>query len=336
MKNVYNVGRVIVRTLRVRLAGFALSKNFVARDYVMRYREWIQSTIALWLCVAFAGWSIAADEDADVAEVRKSSAQLADAFNSGKAEAVTGLFLPKGEIIDENGTVYQGSAEISELLKAFFAKFPEVNIKFEIESIRIAGPVAIEEGTRTITAKDQPDPAQVRYVAVRAKTDDGWKLASIRDFSNEPAPTPHDLLEPLAWLVGDWVNEGTDAVVKISFKWSEDKNYLLGDYLVTKDGQTVMKSSQRIGWDPVQSKVRSWFFDSDGGFAEGVWTPIDGAWVIKSAAVLPQGETGSATVTITPQDNNRFMMAGTDRIAGNERQADFEVTVAKQAPSPRK
>ena len=97
-----------------------------------------------------------------------------------------------------------------------------------------------------------------------------------------------------------------------------------------------MKSQQRIGWDPLAGKVRSWMFDSDGGYAEGSWTLVDNAWVIKSTAVMPDGETGSATVTMTPKDKDRFVMKGTERIVGEERNDDFEVTVVRPAPTPSK
>ncbi len=43
-----------------------------------------------------------------------------------------------------------------------------------------------------------------------------------------------------------------------------------------------MKSSQRLGWDPVQQKIRSWTFDADGGFSEGYWTPTENGWIVKS------------------------------------------------------
>jgi hypothetical protein len=94
-----------------------------------------------------------------------------------------------------------------------------------------------------------------------------------------------------------------------------------------------MKSSQRIGFDPLTGKVRSWMFDSDGGFADANWTPVEDSWVIKSSAVLPDGLTGSATVTVTPIDKDHFTLKGTERIVGDERDDDFEFKVARQAPA---
>ena len=32
-----------------------------------------------------------------------------------------------------------------------------------------------------------------------------------------------------------------------------------------------MTVTQRIGWDPAAKQIRSWEFDSEGGFGEGTW-----------------------------------------------------------------
>ncbi len=213
--------------------------------------------------------------------------------------------MTNGELIDEAGTVYQGQQEIKTLLTAFFAKFPGSQIKNEIESIRVVGPVAMQDGRRIMTAKDG-STATIRYSAVHSKTDQGWRIASLRDFGDESSPSPGDYLKPLAWLIGDWVNEGADARVKIAYRWSEDKSFILGDILVTKSDQVVMKSSQRIGWDPLLGAPRSWTFDSDGGYAEATWTQVEDSWMVRSSAVMPDGLTGSANLKITNGENGRY------------------------------
>jgi uncharacterized protein (TIGR02246 family) len=276
-----------------------------------------------------------AQEDKLTAEIRASTEQLVKSFNAGKAADLAVLFSPQGELIDEEGTLYQGRKELTELLTKFFEKFPGAKLAVEIESIRAIGPnLAIEEGTRFIeaVAKETPARATLRYTAVRNKVDGAWLIASLREFTADPVPTPNDHLQSLAWVVGDWVNEGTDGAVRISFKWSEDKNFLLGEYNVTLAGQPAMKSHQRIGWDPLTGKVRSWLFDSDGGFAEGAWTAVEDGWVIKSESVNPDATTGSATLTVIPQDKDHFTMKGTERIVGDLREPDFEFRIARRPP----
>src|SRR6478736_1188898 len=78
------------------------------------------------LAVPIGASAHAADnqDDAAIASVRKSAEQMVQLFNAGKADQVAAMFLPRGELVDEEGTVYQGQQEIKELLNAFFKQFP--------------------------------------------------------------------------------------------------------------------------------------------------------------------------------------------------------------------
>ena len=300
------------------------------------YRRAMLLTIVSLLLVAGAAYpsSASGQDDAAVAAVRKSAEQQVAAFNAGKVDDLVSMFLPKGELIDEQGTVYQGQGEIKALLDAFFQKFPGAKLALEIESIRPVGPVAFEEGTRTISTKDGAAKSQFRYIAVRTKTDKGWQIASFRDFADDPLPTANDNLQPLAWLVGDWINEGTDGKVAITYRWSEDKNFLLGEFQINTANKSSAKSSQRIGWDPSVGRIRSWLFDADGGFAEAYWTVVDdGEIVIKSSSVNPDGDSATATLTLVPKDNDHFSIQGTDRIVGDSREDDFDITVTRRPPA---
>jgi uncharacterized protein (TIGR02246 family) len=271
-------------------------------------------------------------DDASIAAVRKSAEQVVQLFNAGKADQLAALFLPKGELIDEEGAVYQGQQEIKDLLNVFFKQFPGAKLSQNIESLRLVGPVMIDEGTRTMTTADGAMKSKFKYIAVWAKTERGWQIASFRDFDDDPAPTPHDHLQPLAWLVGDWVNEGADGKVAISYRWSDDKNFLLGDFQMTSADGVARKTSQRIGWDASIGKIRSWIFDADGGFADGTWTILDDDIVIKSSSVNPDGTTATATMYITPKDKDHFSIEGTDRIVGDSLEDDFEITVTRRPP----
>jgi uncharacterized protein (TIGR02246 family) len=281
---------------------------------------------------------IRADEQPDSAvELIQSVSQgMVDAFNTKDASKVVSFFLEDAELIDEDGTIHQGRQEISTLLTLFFEAYPETQMALEIESIRKVGPLMIEDGTRLLVNR-QPDnseeiTAAIRYTAVVVKTDQGWKLASLRDFHDVLPVTPGEMLQSLEWLVGSWVNEGTDGRVKITYQWSEDKNFILGDFVVLREGEVAAKSSQRIAWDPILAKPRSWLFDSDGGFSEALWTSVDEGWMIQSSAVLPDGESGSAILKINALDDSRFILKGSNRLVGNFLEDDYELTVVRRPP----
>ena len=257
------------------------------------------------------------------------------AFNAGDSAALAALFSPTGELVDENGSVYTGPQEISGLFKTFFEKFPKSVLEMEVTSTRPLGSdIAVEEGVRRITANEGAAAAQVRYVAVREKTGDRWPIASYREFADDPAPTPREMLSALEWMVGDWVDESPEARTSISFRWSDDGNFLLGDYSVSVGGEVVSASTQRVGWDPIEGRLRSWTFDSDGGFSHGEWTPLEGGWVAKTEATMPDGTTASATVLLAVKDADHFVVRSTDRIVAGAEEPDFELVIARKPPQP--
>lgn len=297
--------------------------------------------VAMVLVAAGSAWAQAttAPVTPGVAAVVKAVATEAEAtvkaFNAGDAAALAGMFIEDGEVVDENGTVTESRAEIASLFKRFFERFPKATLEMEVTDAReIGDDVVIEEGVRRITTDQGAAAAQVRYVAVRTKQGDRWPLASYREFSDDPLPTPTEMLATLDWIVGDWVDESPDGKTQISYRWTEDGNFLIGEYNLSVGGQPASKSVQRIGWDPVEGTLRSWTFDSDGGFSEGEWLGTDDGWVVKSEATLPDGTIGSATVTIRPSDADHFVVESTDRIVGGVEEADFKLVIARKPPQP--
>ncbi|NDC62920.1 MAG: nuclear transport factor 2 family protein [Planctomycetia bacterium] len=257
------------------------------------------------------------------------------AFNAGDAEGLSRLFLENGELVDENGNIFSGRAEIAGLFKSFFERFPKSTLEMEVSGARAIGDsLVVEEGVRRITAAEGAAAAQLRYVAVREKVGDGWPIASYREFADDPLPTPQEMLQHLSFLVGDWVDESPEGRTSIGYRWSEDGNFLIGDYVHAEAGVPDAKSTQRIGWDPVEGTIRSWTFDSDGGFSQGEWTPLDDGWITKSEATMPDGTTASATVIVTVKDKDHFVVRSTDRIVAGAEEPDFELAIARRPPQP--
>jgi uncharacterized protein (TIGR02246 family) len=283
--------------------------------------------------VAEAQPSTAALSPLESALVKESESTI-QAFNAADATALAGMFLETGEFVDESGTVHAGREAVKQLFTNFFAGYPKATLEMAVASARPLGEaLAVEDGQRLITTADG-GTAQMRYVAVRSKQGDRWPIASYREFSDDPLPTPREVLQSAAWLVGDWIDEGPEGRTAITFRWSEDGNFLLGDYTMSAAGAGESKSTQRIGWDPVNGQLRSWTFDSDGGFTEGRWDATDEGWVVKSEATTPDGITGSATLTISVKDADHLVVRGTDRIVGGVEEPDFELTITRKPPQP--
>jgi uncharacterized protein (TIGR02246 family) len=271
------------------------------------------------------------------AEVASAAKKLMDAFNQGNASQVVDMFLPDAELIDEAGNVHLGKEEISALVKAFFEQYPGVQTASELESIRLIAGLALVDGSRTMADKEGKSFSLVRFASVWKKTDAGYKVVSMRDIAEPVLPTPQEALGQLAWIVGTWVNQGSDGKVEMDYRFSEDGNFIVGDLsVVAPDGRNVMKSVQRIGWDASEGTFRSWTFDSDGGWGEAVWLATEGGWTLQSQAVTPQGIKGSATITITSENEDRFVLLGTNRNSGGVADVDFQHTVVRKAPEASK
>ncbi len=275
--------------------------------------------------------------NAEAEAVAAVSRALVEAYNAADANKLTGCFAPDASLMDDAGSEFQGTQQITEIFSKFIETFPGAQMQLDIESIRLAGPgVAIEEGTRTVSIPDAPVKARNRYTMVYVKQDGNWKIVSAREDADDPEPTPHERLEQLHWLVGDWVDEDADAAIAIACHWADSENFLLIDFQVKVEGEVTMESRQRVGWDPLARNLRSWVFDADGGYGEGRWTRMDDKWIIKSTAVLPDGVTGSATIFLEPQGPDKFVMKGLDRVLGDSVEPDFETVIVRKPPEPSK
>ena len=270
-----------------------------------------------------------------IADPAHASEALMAAFNRGSAGEVAALFLPDAELTDDAGNVHKGRKEIEVLLAAFFQKFPGAHMQQKIRSSRTVAPsMTIQDGEQTIVTKDGKEKTENEMTAVLMRLEGGWAYATLQQRPMDEEPSPHDHLAPLDWLVGDWVDEDPDVNLIFSCQWSEDKNFLLVNYESRIRGKTEIKSKQRIGWDPLAGQIHTWIFDSDGGYGESRWTQVDNSWIVKSTAVMPDGQTGSATIVLEPAGHDRFILKGLDRIVGDGTLPDFQVPIVRKPPQP--
>src|SRR5262245_37696581 len=61
------------------------------------------------------------------------------AFNAGDAKAIGKLFLPEGQMIDEEGNTTQGRDAIEKVFANIVAEKPQPQMAVDIESIRFIG-----------------------------------------------------------------------------------------------------------------------------------------------------------------------------------------------------
>jgi hypothetical protein len=132
---------------------------------------------------------------------------------------------------------------------------------------------------------------QANYLVVHVKQDGTWYRNSVRETATAVANSAARLGE-LAWLIGKWHREDDRSSVHLHAEWISNKRFIeLAFEIRGEDAE--LSGKQIIGWDPSSGLLRSWTFDSQGGFEQAVWTRDEHRWLIKVFAVLPDGSTGS-------------------------------------------
>jgi uncharacterized protein (TIGR02246 family) len=286
--------------------------------------------------IYLAGFAWTADEtmNADREEIEASAVKFVEAYNERKLDDLLDLFAPDADLLPLDAEPLSGRDALRDLFTAGFGARPKAKISLSVESLRFVTPdVAFEDGTTTSFADGETATSRSRYSLVHVKRDGRWRMKLVRELEEEPL-SPYARLQDLEWMLGDWIDEGSDAVVSTSCKWDENKSFLLRDFEVKTQGDVVLKGQQRIGWDPIAKQVRSWVFDNSGGFGEALWTPFEDRWVIKSTGVRPDGKSASATQTVTLLAEGRMEWQTDQRIVGDEELPAFSVTLVRRPPAP--
>ncbi len=259
-----------------------------------------------------------------------------DAYNKGDVKAVAELFTEDAEVTEESGATVRGREAVARLFAGAFEEAPKATIELFPESLRFLGKDAAREtGRSRINPPGGGAPDRARYTVLYVRRGGRWLQDSVHEYPDRSL-TPHERLQELEWLVGDWVDEGDEGIVETACHWSDDKNYLIRNFRMRVSGLPVSGGTQRIGWDPRSEQIKSWVFDHDGGFSEGLWCRLDkNRWVVKADGVLADGKTISATqiLTYVNKDMARWRMVG--RTIGGQAVPDLtEIVIVHTPPKP--
>ena len=134
-------------------------------------------------------------------------------------------------------------------------------------------------------------------------------------------------------MVGEWVEEGPEAISTCNCKWDESGNFLVWKYKVQNKNANASGGTTYIGWDPLTKQITSWVFDSEGGHGEATWSRLaDDQWMAKASGILSDGRTASATQYIKRLGPDRTSWTSVDRVAGGEPVADIAEFVMARRP----
>jgi uncharacterized protein (TIGR02246 family) len=255
-----------------------------------------------------------------------------DAYNRRDVKTLLNLFSEDCDVTESDGDQVHGRKELEEELKESFADDPKAQISIGVDSLTLVAPnVAIEVGKVTFYPDGKTATAETEYQVTHVKNDARWLMSNVRSF-NRKILSPYDQLRDLEWLVGDWVDEGGDSVIETSYRWNQNKTFLLQDFTVRVKGQKVLNGTQRIGWDPLSKQIKSWVFDSEGGYGESMWSSVDDSWIVKASGVRSDGKVVTATNEIRQMAKDRLRFESVDRIVGDERLPGFTTFAVRKPP----
>jgi hypothetical protein len=106
-------------------------------------------------------------------------------------------------------------------------------------------------------------------------------------------------LATLEWLVGDWVDGNEESTVEFSCHFTKNRSFLVRSFRTFKQDGAGMSGMQIIAWDPARETIRSWTYDSAGGFGEETWSQTGDRYTIRAKYTLPDGGVGSALNVLT-------------------------------------
>lgn len=141
----------------------------------------------------------------------------------------------------------------------------------------------------------------------------------------------HAHLRELEWMIGEWIDTGDESTIETTCKWTKNGNFLTRSFKVVAEGHIDLEGTQVIGWDPISGSIRSWVFDSDGGFGEGSWRRNGNRWEIDSTQTLADGSIATSMNIFRYVDDHTFTWRSIAREINGEAVADIsEVKVARK------
>src|SRR6185295_4884509 len=134
------------------------------------------------------------------------------------------------------------------------------------------------------------------------------------------------------WMIGSWIDNDANATVQTDCEWTKNRNFMTRSFAAVVRGQVNLSGMQIVGWDPIAKQIRSWVFDSDGGFSEGKWTQKGDRWLIKQTGTTPDGDKTSAVNIIKRVDDNSFTWQSVERTENGDILPNVEEVLVVRKP----
>ena len=256
----------------------------------------------------------AAAEEGQEAAIRAAGQAYVKAFNDHDAKAVAAFWSPEAVYTNRlTGERVVGQQAIEKQFTALFQTADKLALEVHVESIQFVSPnVAVEHGAASFVAADST-PEQVDYSAVYVRRGGKWLLDRVTDDPQPEVRSNYSHLKQIEWLIGAWVDQDEHVKISTECAWTKNKNFITRSFTVSSKQQVELSGMQIIGWDPVKKEIRSWTFDSDGGFSEGSWSQAENQWFVRKRGATGDGHQATTVNVITKVDDDSFKFQSIQR-----------------------
>ena len=269
------------------------------------------------------------------AAVHQTIAAVEDCFNRGDAKGLAALWASDGDFVGPSGERIVGRAKIAAAFAEFFAAHKNCKLQLGVVNVRfVTADVASVDAVAAMTPPPEDLAGEPRSTILLVLRDRRWLIDSIREAVGA-APSHYGHLKELRWMVGDWETDKDNpsgVSVHSTCDWTANGSFLIRKFSIAGRGNS-QGGTEVIGWDPRTHRIRSWIFESDGGFGESEWTRNATGWTVKYKGILADGGDVSATQTLTHVDADTLTLASTERTANGQKRPDIGKLTIKRHPA---
>lgn len=158
------------------------------------------------------------------------------------------------------------------------------------------------------------------WTVASAQLNDAVQTAAQNTQSESP-------LKTIDWLVGQWSAQQAGDTVNFTCHFTKNDAFLIRSFTSSSTSNALTSGMQIIAWDPGKSAVRSWTYDSRGGFGEDTWIQNGNRYTLRSIYTFADGGKASMLNVATFIDNDHFSWKSVQRVIDGELQPDVEEIV---------
>jgi uncharacterized protein (TIGR02246 family) len=296
----------------------------------------VAQLVCFWICavvLATGARSLLAQAPAgraeDEAAVRQAGKDYLAAMDRGDSKAEADFWTADGTYTDETGK----SVKVRELLEKNTAATGAARPQTKVSNVKVrfvTGDVALEEGNCDTTLPGSAAAVKGHYTALWVRQNGRWKLDTLRETRMDTPANGDNQLGSLGAFTGDWSGEANKMTVHVTTKWDATKKFLRRECSIS-GSKASLNGTQEIGWDPLSQRIKSWMFNDDGSYSEGLWSLEGNVWMELSSRVLPDGKTSTATQIYKFPDKNTMVWKLIRGSVDGQPIDDFEVVLKRSA-----